>query len=125
MTPIRGRGWARTSATPSDASTPTRAGVISSPAVSTTSPGFRSSPAALRWVPGSTATSMRTARPPSSRVVRSTITTASAPSGSGAPVKMRMASPAPSARVAGCPAATSCTTGSVTGAPATSLARTA
>jgi hypothetical protein len=125
MTPTRGRGWARTSATPSEASTPTRPGVISSPADSTTSPGLRSSPTSLRWVPASTAASMRTDLPLSSRSVRSTMTTASAPSGSGAPVKMRIASPGPSGRVAGCPAATSATTGSVTGAEATSSARTA
>jgi hypothetical protein len=53
------------------------------------------------------------------------MTTASAPSGIGAPVKIRIASPAASGRGAVCPAATSATTGSVTGAPARSAARTA
>ena len=57
------------------------------------------------------------------------MTTASAPSGIGAPVKIRIASPGPSPRGAGWPAATSATTGSSTGAasvaPAVSAARTA
>src|SRR5690606_22985720 len=125
LTPTRGRGWARTSPTPSDASTPMRAGVSSSPGPNSRSPGRRSSPGARTWSPGRASTSIRTARPPSSRSVRSTMTTASAPSGSGAPVKMRTASPGPSGRSAGCPAATSATTGSTTGAPAVSAARTA
>ena len=88
--------------------------------------GLRSSPAARRWLPGSTATSMRTARPPSSRSVRSTMTTASAPAGIGAPVMMRTASPAPSDRSAGLPGRQRRPPrGSVTGAPAVSAARTA
>jgi hypothetical protein len=79
--------------------------------------------------PGATSAWIATSLPSRSRAVRSTITTASAPSGIGAPVKMRIASPAARARAAGWPAATSATTGSSTGdasdAPAVSAARTA
>ena len=61
--------------------------------------------------------------------VRSTITTASAPAGIGAPVMMRIASPGPTATDGATPAASSATTRSVAGASseavAVSAARTA
>ncbi len=55
----------------------------------------------------------------------STITTASAPAGSGAPVMMRIASPLRSTRSVDTPAATSSTTSTQTGTAATSTACTA
>ena len=55
----------------------------------------------------------------------STITTASAPGGIGAPVMMRSASPAPTLVSVALPAANVPTTRSSTGAPAVSAARTA
>ena len=62
----------------------------------------------------------------SSTTVSSTITTASAPSGIGAPVMIRIAWPSPTCRPAGsAPAGSVATTASVTGADATSDARTA
>ncbi len=61
--------------------------------------------------------------------MRSTITIASAPSGIGAPVMIRIASPGPTATVGACPAGRSPTTRSDAGAPsdapAVSAARTA
>ena len=128
-TPTRGRGWASTSVTPIPASTPRWPGVITSPGENTGSPTRRSSPATRTASPADTSAPSATRAPSSRRVVCSTITTASAPSGIGAPVKMRMASPGCSARSAGWPAATSATTGSTTGdaslAPDVSAARTA
>ena len=67
---------------------------------------------------------MRTRSSPTG-AVRSTITTASAPSGIGAPVMIRIASPGPTATVGAAPAARVPTTASSTGAPAVSAARTA
>ena len=55
----------------------------------------------------------------------STITTASAPDGMGAPVMIRTASPAPRVTDGFAPAATVPTTRSTTGAAATSADRTA
>ena len=63
--------------------------------------------------------------PSSIRSVSSTMTTASAPSGIGAPVMMRIASPRPTGTSAAAPAATVATTGSSTGASVVSSARTA
>ena len=97
------------------ASTPRWPAPITSPGSNTGSPARRSSPAARTASPAGTSASMATRAPSSRRRVCSTITTASAPSGIGAPVKIRIASPGASARSAGWPAATSATTGSSTG----------
>src|SRR5439155_991297 len=78
-------------------------------------------------VVGREACNTRTASP--SRSVYSTITTASAPSGIGAPVMIRMASPSPTgcsgARPAGSSPATARRTGASGPAPAVSAASTA
>src|SRR4051794_29988796 len=68
---------------------------------------------------------MRTRSPPSSAAVTSTGTMASAPSGTGAPVMMRMAWPVPPGVDGAAPAASVPTTSSSTGAPEVSAARTA
>src|SRR5262245_15786184 len=78
------------------------------------------------WSPAAATVSIRTRSPPSSGDVDSTITIASAPSGSAAPVMMRTACPRPTRTPAGSePAANVATTSKVTGAPAVSAARSA
>jgi len=95
------------------------------------SPTARSPPAARTWSPGLAALRMATTSPspPPSTDVSSTITMASAPSGAGAPVMIRMASPGPTGTVGAFPAGSSATTRRRTGAsgvaPAVSAARTA
>ena len=91
------------------ASTPSTGGVISVPAASTTSPGFTSSPAGRTASPGCTLDESRTV---CSFTISesSTMTTASAPAGIGAPVMIRIASPRASTRSVAAPAATSATT---------------
>ena len=80
-------------------------------------PASRSPPAGRTWSPAVAACSTRTPSS-SSRAVRSTMTIASAPSGIGAPVMIRIASPGPTGTVGACPAGSSPTTCSRTGAPA-------
>ncbi len=82
--------------------------------------GVTSSPARRTHWPGAGTASMCTAckSPPTSRV-SSCITTASAPSGMGAPVKMRAQVPGRRGSAA-CPAAMRCDTGSTTPASVTS-----
>ncbi len=79
------------------------------------------------FAPASTAAWIAT--PDGGRLVRSTITTASAPAGSIAPVEIAIAWPSPTASAAGWPARDSPTSSSSTGrssvAPAVSAARTA
>ena len=88
----RGRRTQRALATPIAASSPASCGRRRRPARSTTSPAFTSSPIAPTCLRG--ATGSRTSRRPSRSLATSAITTASAPSGSGAPVMMRTAWPA-------------------------------
>ncbi len=123
-TPTRGRVPTCTPVAPMLANTPRWAGVRAVPAPNTSSPACRSSPARRTWLPGSTAISTRTPSSPTA-AVRSTITTASAPGGIGAPVMIRTASPAPTARVGATPAGSVSTTARSTGAPTVSIERTA
>src|SRR5438034_3398918 len=127
QTATRGRGWHGTSLTSRLASTPRCAGVSSVPASNTRCPTSRSPPAGRTWSPTCAACRMSTLAPED--CVRSTITTASAPAGIGAPVMMRIASPGPTATAGATPAASSPTTCSVAGAwwgaSAVSAARTA
>ena len=104
-------------------STPRWAGRSTVPAASTTSPARTSSPARRTASPAATVLAIRTRSPVDS--VSSTMTTASAPSGSGAPVMMRSAWPASTARSAAKPAARTPMASSSTGAPSVSAARTA
>ena len=97
-------------------SRPTWAGRTTVPAEKASAPASRSPPAARTWSPGLASCSTRTASSPSRRV-RSTMTIASAPSGIGAPVMIRIASPGPTATVGAWPAGRSPTTRSRTGAP--------
>ena len=94
---------------------------------SATLPSVRSSPRRRKFFPASRSLRIRTRSSPAS--VSSTRITLSAPSGSGAPVMIRVASPFPSTRDGKAPAATDSITGSSTGAvslaPRTSSARTA
>ena len=97
----RGRRTQRALATPIDASSPASCGRSRRPARSTTSPAFTSSPIAPTCLRGATAS--RTSTRPSRSLATSAITTASAPSGSGAPVMMRTAWPARDASCEGAP----------------------
>src|SRR5438093_5214339 len=111
-----------TCACPSVASRPTSAARSVTPASSTRSPTRTSSPAGRTYAAGSTAA--RSVTRPFVASTSSWGTTASAPGGSGAPVKIRMASPRPIAREGSAPASTRPTTASA--APArVSPARTA
>ena len=99
----RGRRWTATPLRPSDASMPSCDGPSASPGASTRSPARTSSPAGRTWSParGGRAEAHAARR---RRSTSSCITTASAPAGIGAPVKMRAASPgarAPRAAAAG------------------------
>ena len=107
------------------ASTPATGGVTIVPGANSSVPARMSSPTPRSAVPGATCAPMRTRRPPSSRSVSSTITTASAPAGTGAPVMIRIASPGCSSWSEYAPAATSPTTASSTGTRATSALTTA
>ena len=110
---------------PNPASTPTWAGCRTSPGSKTILPTSRSSPARRTWLPTGTLTSATTWPPPSSARVRSTMITASAPGGMGAPVMIRTAWPGPTATSGALPAANVSTTSRVTGAVAVSAERTA
>ena len=120
----RGRAATVNSARPIPAARPILAGARRSPFESTTAPRVTSSPAARTHWPAVGTALMRTRAPPSRAWVSSCITTASAPAGIGAPVKMRAALRAASG-VPDCPAAMRCDTGSSAPAAATSAARTA
>ena len=123
------RGYASTSVTPTDASTPISAGWITRPPATTTSPTRTSPPArrtfAALGAESSTATSAPSARPAtprgsprwpqSVRSVSSNGTIASAPGGIGAPVMMRAAVPASIRVLPAAPAWISPTTRSRTG----------
>src|SRR5215212_3328726 len=124
-TPTRGRRWTATDDAPTLARTPRRPGVRTVPGVTTTSPARRSSPARRTAVPGSTGTSTTTDAPSADGAVRSTMTTASAPGGTTAPVMMRTAWPAPTSTGTTGPASWVPTTCKVAGAAATSADRTA
>ena len=86
--------------------TPTATALITVPATNTRSPAVTSDPAARIAAPLGTDAEMRTCDAPT-RSVSSTITIASAPVGIGAPVMMRIASPAPTVIVGAAPAASS------------------
>ena len=92
-TPTRTAGWTGTVRALMLASTPATVGVTTVPAVNTTSPVRTSLPAGRTASPGAAVARTRTRLPSSRRSVRSTITTASAPAGIGAPVMSRTASP--------------------------------
>ncbi len=100
---------------PSEASMPTSAGRMISPREITFSPRRTSSPARRMFWPCAASTKMAT-RPPSFRV-SSIRTTASAPSGTGAPVMIRAACPGPIGFVGMAPAGISSTTSRRTGFP--------
>jgi hypothetical protein len=127
MTDTRGRRCTRTRSSPSAAATATCPGPTGVSARNRTSPFDTSSPARRTFVPGSGAAENRTESPVS--VASSRRTTASAPTGTGAPVAMRTADPAARAIPQTAPAIDAPTTGSVTGrsapAPDRSDARTA
>ena len=107
------------------ASTPNTAGVTTAPAPNTTSPLRTSSPVDLTDVPAVTAAVSRTLSR-SRRSDSSTITTASAPGGIGAPVMIRIVWPLASGVAGGgAPAGSSPTTVSSTGGDAVSVAITA
>ena len=116
-----------TRAQPTEASTPSSAGPSEVPMPSTTSLGSMSSPARRTSRPDFRRASV-TSRP-SASLASSFRTIASAPSGSIAPVEIRIASPGPRVRSAGWPARDSPRIPSVTGLPspaaAVSAARTA
>ena len=97
-TATRGRRWTATVVTPKVASIARSCGRRRRPAGSTAAPRARSSPRWTTLAPGATAREISTRAPPSSAVVCSTITTASAPSGRKPPVEMATASPAPTPR---------------------------
>src|SRR5262245_11169059 len=93
------------------------------PLASSAVPCLKSSPATRMCRPLPVPVATMTASP--SLVAFSWITMVSAPGGSTPPVKMRAASPGPTAPATGCPAATSPTSLSRAGTSATSAARTA
>ena len=89
-----GRRWTSTDVTPTPASAPTSWLLRRAPARRINSPSFMSSPTPRTFSP--TAAGRLTSRVSSSgAVVNSSITTASAPSGTMPPVRMRAASPRP------------------------------
>lgn len=90
----RGRRTTGTSASPIDAASPTSCARSRVPAASTTSPSRMSSPARRIHAPAFGISSKQT--PASVVRVDSCITMASAPGGTGAPVKMRAQVPAAS-----------------------------
>ena len=99
-------------------------GVTCVPAAITVSPIATSEPAKRNALPAGTLLWIRTESLPT-RSVSSTITTASQPSGNGAPVIMRMAVPGATAMLGAAPAANSPTTCNSTGTVCRSLERTA
>ena len=111
----RGRRAQRSVARPTEAATPISAGPSRSPARSTTSPAAMSSPERRMLPPASVAGTLTR---PFTCSVRSTGTTAVAPSGTSAPVEIAIASPWRTVAPAGCPARDSATTSSSAGSPA-------
>ena len=124
-TPTVGEGWTRSCSTPTLESTPTWAAPRDVPGEKTSSPAWMSLPAFRVNVPGSTDSSTTTIDPPDSSRVRSTMHTASAPGGNGAPVMMRTDSPVDTKVVAFSPAITVPITRRLAGGLAVSAARTA
>ena len=122
--PTRGRAYTDTVRALILASTPSTIGVTTTPCVNTVVPACTSDPARRIASPTDAAVRIVTFDSPT-RSVSSTITTASQPSGMGAPVMMRIAVPGRTASVATPPAASSPITSRVTGTWATSWARTA
>ncbi|GAO05621.1 hypothetical protein PSR1_04536 [Anaeromyxobacter sp. PSR-1] len=100
-----GRRRTTSSARPIPAASPTAPGSTTVPAAIATAPAARSEPRARTKRPGSAARRNTAALP--ARRTSSCISTASAPSGSGAPVKIRQQLPGGSAAAAGRPAYTS------------------
>ena len=129
MMATRGRRCVGTSTTPQPAKNPTPAEPITSPASTTTSPALASSPASrtlLRSFTGAVNATRLPGLP--SPVTTSTIsyfTTASASSGTGAPVMMRTHWPSPMEPSYTSPAATSAMTSISTGASALAAASSA
>ena len=117
-TPTVGHGWTRSCSTPMLESTPMWAAPRYVPGEKTSSPARISPPAFRTNVPGSTDSSTTTIDPPDSTRVRSTMHTASAPGGSGAPVMIRTDSPADTNVFASSPAITLPTTRRRAGADA-------
>ncbi|MEZ4718905.1 MAG: hypothetical protein R2851_22875 [Caldilineaceae bacterium] len=97
-------------ATPTVASNPISAGPSRSPLRSTTSPSATSTPTGRMSWPGLAAARMCT-RSSSRGSVSSTMTTASAPSGTGAPVVMYATWPGCNVKSGRCPAVAAPTTG--------------
>ncbi len=91
MIRTRGRRYTSTGSWPIDASSPTSCGSNRRPAPSTTLPAAMSSPTRPTFLPAATG-AITSTRSPVSRA-SSARNTASAPSGTGAPVMMRMAAP--------------------------------
>ncbi len=102
--PTRGRRITLTGLLPTVASIPMSAALSTRPRSSTRSPRFMSSPRGRTKSPSPTRRGTSSA--PASSLTSSWGMTASAPSGSGAPVKIRKASPARSGRSAIAPAGT-------------------
>ena len=103
-----GAKYSGASTHPTPASTPAAAGVSTLPAGTTTSPARISAPRRYTHCPGRGA--WRVVTPSPTAGASSCITTASAPAGIGAPVKMRAHSPAPIAFTGTAPAGISSTT---------------
>lgn len=123
-TPTRGRGITRTSRTPALMRTPRCAGESALPARTQTSPALTSAPASRTFSPGCKATLISTPSVSTSRV-RSTMQTASAPGGIGAPVMTRWAAPSGRSRDSASPAYVVPETCRVTGAEIVSALRSA
>ena len=102
ITPTRGRGWHSTSATSRLASTPMCAGVSTVPASNTALAALEVAARGADVIAGARRP-VRSRRRRPRRACTSTMTIASAPSGIGAPVMMRIASPAPTATVGALP----------------------
>ena len=129
MMPTRGAACTVTSDAPADASSPQPAGVTTSPARSTASPAWASRPATRMFSPTLAGAENLMREPslpsPSSTCTTSYFTTASAPSGTGAPVMMRTAWPGSTLSEKTWPAASWPTTSSSTGAPSEAPVRSA
>jgi len=129
ITAIRGRFDTFTAVRPIAASIPISAGPILVPVFITRAPFLTSSPALPTFWPWSAALNIRVEPAASSLSVYSTMTTESAPAGSGAPVMIRAAWPLPTLARELRPAGTSSITFKVTGdfspAPLVSIALTA
>ena len=127
--PTRGAACTFTLAYPALASRPAPAGATTSPACITASPAWASSAAERTFSPTLAGAEKRTCEPslpsPSSTSTISYFTTASAPSGTGAPVMMRTVSPVPTTPSKTWPAASCPITSSVTGVSPDACAKSA